>query len=97
MLTQKQELILDYIKSYIADHEGVSPSFDEICKALHISSKGRIHEVLIALEERGHIHRLPNRARAIKIVETATDISRARREAFDQGYQAAMRIFGSAA
>ena len=44
------------------------PSFDEMKDALDLRSKSGIHRLIMALEERGFIRRLPNRARAIEVV-----------------------------
>src|SRR5262249_20671657 len=43
-------------------------SFDEMKDALDLRSKSGIHRLITALEERGFIRRLPNRARAIEVV-----------------------------
>lgn len=47
---------------------GVPPSFDEMKDALDLKSKSGIHRLITALEERGFIRRLPNRARAMEVV-----------------------------
>ncbi|CBI76436.1 SOS response regulator lexA protein [Bartonella clarridgeiae 73] len=47
---------------------GVPPSFDEMKNALELASKSSIHRLVTALEERGFIRRLPNRARAVEVV-----------------------------
>jgi repressor LexA len=47
---------------------GVPPSFDEMKDALDLRSKSGIHRLITALEERGFIRRLPNRARALEVV-----------------------------
>jgi repressor LexA len=47
---------------------GIPPSFDEMKDALDLRSKSGIHRLIKALEERGFIRRLPNRARAIEVV-----------------------------
>ena len=44
------------------------PSFDEMKEALDLRSKSGIHRLITALEERGFIRRLPNRARAIEVL-----------------------------
>jgi repressor LexA len=51
-------------------HEsGVSPSFDEMREALALKSKSGVHRLISALEERGFIRRLPNRARALEVIK----------------------------
>ena len=47
------------------------PSFDEMKDALDLRSKSGIHRLIMALEERGFIRRLANRARAIEVLEAA--------------------------
>jgi repressor LexA len=46
----------------------VPPSFDEMKEALDLRSKSGIHRLILALEERGFIRRLPNRARALEVL-----------------------------
>ncbi len=66
-LTPKQRDLLDFIKAYAAAKE-TAPSFDEMREALGLKSKSGIHRLVGALEERGFIRRLVNRARAIEIL-----------------------------
>jgi repressor LexA len=67
MLTRKQYDLLHFIHKRL-QRDGVPPSFDEMKEALDLRSKSGIHRLITALEERGFIHRLPHRARAIEIV-----------------------------
>ena len=74
MLTKKQSELLRFIHERL-QAEGVPPSFDEMKEALDLKSKSGIHRLIIALEERGFIKRLANRARAIEVLrlpESAT-------------------------
>jgi repressor LexA len=48
---------------------GISPSFDEMREALELKSKSGVHRLISALEERGFIRRLPNRARALEVLK----------------------------
>ncbi len=66
MLTRKQYELLVYIDQELRK-TGVSPSFDEMKEALGLRSKSGIHRLVIGLEERGFIRRLPHRARAIEV------------------------------
>jgi len=52
----------------------VPPSFDEMKDALDLRSKSGIHRLITALEERGFIRRLPNRARAIEVIKLPDSI-----------------------
>ncbi|HEX9963766.1 MAG TPA: transcriptional repressor LexA [Allosphingosinicella sp.] len=67
MLTRKQSELLTYIQARLAE-SGVSPSFEEMKEALELKSKSGVHRLISALEERGFIRRLPNRARALEIL-----------------------------
>jgi len=77
MLTAKQQQLLSYIKQHL-DQGGVSPSFEEMKEALDLKSKSGIHRLISALEERGFIRRLPNRARALEIVKLPDGMAPAR-------------------
>ena len=68
MLTKKQHELLAFIQKRI-EETGVSPSFDEMKDALDLASKSGIHRLITALEERGFIRRLPNRARALEVIK----------------------------
>jgi repressor LexA len=68
MLTRKQHELLRFIHDRLKE-DGVPPSFDEMKDALDLRSKSGIHRLIMALEERGFIRRLPNRARAIEVVK----------------------------
>ncbi|KAA0970484.1 transcriptional repressor LexA [Aureimonas fodinaquatilis] len=67
MLTRKQHDLLIFIHEKLQE-TGVPPSFDEMKDALNLRSKSGIHRLITALEERGFIRRLPNRARALDVV-----------------------------
>jgi repressor LexA len=54
---------------------GVPPSFDEMKDALDLKSKSGIHRLITALEERGFIRRLPNRARAIEVIKLPDSVA----------------------
>ncbi len=68
MLTSKQRELLLFINDRIKE-TGVSPSFDEMKEALDLASKSGIHRLIMALEERGFIKRLANRARALEVLK----------------------------
>ena len=96
MLTEKQKELLVFINARLQE-TGVPPSFDEMKDALDLQSKSGVHRLIIALEERGFIRRLPHRARAIEIIklpEAITDGTGHRRG--DQGEQRADHRQGQA-
>jgi repressor LexA len=68
MLTRKQHELVCFIHDRLAE-TGVSPSFEEMKDALDLKSKSGVHRLISALEERGFIRRLPNRARALEVVK----------------------------
>lgn len=68
MLTRKQHELLMFIHERMKE-SGIPPSFDEMKDALDLKSKSGIHRLITALEERGFIRRLPNRARALEVVK----------------------------
>ena len=84
MLTRKQIELLRFINERLQE-TGVPPSFDEMKDALELKSKSGIHRLILALEERGFIRRLPNRARAVEVIklpESSTPSARPGRQRF---------------
>jgi len=67
MLTRKQHDLLTFIDRRLGQG-GISPSFEEMKAALGLQSKSGVHRLINALEERGFIRRLPNRARALEVL-----------------------------
>src|ERR1044071_6211419 len=67
MLTRKQNELLRFIAERLSK-TGVSPSFEEMKEALDLKSKSGVHRLISALEERGFIRRLANRARALEVL-----------------------------
>ena len=68
MLTYQQEKLLQFINNFQLK-SNVTPSFDEMKDGLGLRSKSGIHRILSALEERGYIKKLNNRARAIEVLK----------------------------
>ena len=73
MLTRKQHELIRFIQTRLED-TGVSPSFEEMKEALDLKSKSGVHRLISALEERGFIRRLPNRARALEVLRQPDDV-----------------------
>ncbi|MES2338661.1 MAG: transcriptional repressor LexA [Pseudomonadota bacterium] len=67
MLTKKQHELICFIADRL-NETGVSPSFEEMKDALDLKSKSGVHRLISALEERGFLRRLANRARALEVV-----------------------------
>ena len=74
MLTAKQHELLQFIQRRLED-TGISPSFEEMKEALDLKSKSGVHRLISALEERGFIRRLPNRARALEVLRQPEDVN----------------------
>lgn len=72
MLTAKQHELIRFIQQRL-EETGISPSFEEMKEALDLKSKSGVHRLISALEERGFIRRLPNRARALEVVRMPED------------------------
>jgi repressor LexA len=75
MLTRKQHELVRFIQARL-EETGVSPSFEEMKEALDLKSKSGVHRLISALEERGFIRRLPNRARALEVLRQPEDVTR---------------------
>lgn len=67
-LTPHQKQTLDFLRAYKAEH-AVFPTFSEIAAHVGAKSNSRVSEILVALAERGYIRRLPNKARAIELID----------------------------
>ena len=67
MLTKKQHELLSFIHDRVSE-TGVAPSYEEMKDALELKSKSGVHRLVYALQERGFIRRLPNRARALEVI-----------------------------
>ncbi len=80
MLTAKQHELIQFIQTRL-EETGISPSFEEMKDALDLKSKSGVHRLISALEERGFIRRLPNRARALEVIKQPEDATPAARKA----------------
>ena len=74
MLTRKQHELIRFIQDRL-EATGISPSFEEMKEALDLKSKSGVHRLISALEERGFIRRLPNRARALEVLKQPEDVT----------------------
>ena len=82
MLTAKQHELLLFIQRKL-EETGISPSFEEMKEALDLKSKSGVHRLISALEERGFIRRLPNRARALEVLREPENVAASRKPAND--------------
>lgn len=65
-LTQKQLKTFKFIKSYLKKNK-LSPSYEEIRKAVGLASKNSIYNLVNQLIERGYIIRLKGKNRSLSI------------------------------
>ncbi|HNY25758.1 MAG TPA: transcriptional repressor LexA [Candidatus Sumerlaeota bacterium] len=65
-LTKRQREILTFLDDFIAA-KGYSPSLEEICAGLGLSSLATVHVHLKNLDEKRMIRRMPNRGRSIEL------------------------------
>lgn len=82
MLTAKQHELIRFIQLRL-EETGISPSFEEMKEALDLKSKSGVHRLISALEERGFLRRLPNRARALEVIRQPEDATPPARTAAD--------------
>jgi len=85
MLTRKQLELLMFVHERLKE-TGVPPSFDEMKDALDLRSKSGIHRLIKALEERGFIKRLPNRARALEVIRLPENMQTSLAAARSRGF-----------
>jgi SOS-response transcriptional repressor LexA len=67
-LTPRQLELLRFIQGYQLATGGVSPSLQDCARGIGSPARSRAHGLLVELERRGAIRRLPRRFRAIDIL-----------------------------
>ena len=68
-LTPRQREVVQVIREYTEEHN-CSPSYKEIAELLsEPSNPVRVHECIKRLEERGHLTRIANHARSIRLLD----------------------------
>ena len=74
-MTRQQSRLLQFIAEYQREHGGeVSPSLDEMGRALGLKSKAGVHRLLTRLEDSGRIARNPRRARSVRLVDPTVTV-----------------------
>ena len=66
-LTRRQKQVFDFLVDFI-NHQGYSPSFEEIGKGLGLSSLATVHKHMQTLEKKGFIRRSYNQSRSVEVV-----------------------------
>lgn len=74
-ITEKQKIILEYIKQEILN-KGYPPTVRDICDAVGLRSTSSVHAHLETLEKNGYIRRDPTKPRAIEIIDESFNLMR---------------------
>jgi repressor LexA len=67
-LTKRQKEVLDFLVGFVNKH-GYSPSFEEIGRALRLTSLATVHKHISTLERKGYIRRGYNQSRSIEVTQ----------------------------
>ena len=67
-LTKRQKEVLDFLVSFVNKH-GYSPSFEEIARALKLTSLATVHKHINTLERKAFIRRGYNQSRSIEVLQ----------------------------
>ena len=73
-ITPRQADLLRFIRGYVAEHDGVAPSTEEMAVALSLSSKSGVARLVSKLEARGVIRRIKFASRSISLTEPEVPI-----------------------
>lgn len=87
MTTDRDLDVLDFIADFIVE-KGYAPTVREIGEGLGMSSPGTVHAHIVALEQAGHLTRVPGSPRTMKVVSPVhsgvSDVISARASQGDQ-------------
>ena len=67
-LTKRQKEVLDFLVGFVNKH-GYSPSFEEIARALRLTSLATVHKHITTLERKGFVRRGYNQSRSIEVIQ----------------------------
>ena len=67
-LTKRQKDVLNYLVTFI-NKNGYSPSFEEVGRAMKLTSLATVHKHLSTLEKKGFIRRGYNQSRSIEVLQ----------------------------
>lgn len=71
-MSEKHQLVLDFIKAYIRIH-GVAPSYAVIAKGIGLRSKANVHRIVHVLQDEGKLTLKPYKFNSIRIIEKADE------------------------
>ena len=69
-MTPRMRALKSFIASYTDEH-GIAPKVDEMREHLGLASKGGVVRLIDGLVDRGHLSRLPNKARSCRVLTKA--------------------------
>ena len=64
-MSRRQRQVLEVIASFLRER-GYSPSYEEICEGLEVSSLATVHKHVSTLEQKGFLVRGPHQSRSIE-------------------------------
>ncbi len=67
LLTERQKECYEVMREY-KKRNGVIPSYAEIVDLMGLSNKSEVNRLVLGMEKRGAIQRIPHAARAIKLL-----------------------------
>src|SRR5438270_3418251 len=67
-LTKRQKEVLDFLVGFV-NKNGYSPSFEEIARALRLTSLATVHKHISTLERKGFVRRAYNQSRSIEVMQ----------------------------
>src|SRR5271168_3380581 len=73
-LTKRQKEVLNYLVGFI-NKNGYSPSFEEIARAMKLTSLATVHKHLSTLETKGFVRRGYNQSRSIEVTQLPRSVS----------------------
>lgn len=76
-LTSQQKRLLDFLRGRIAS-SGICPSYEEMAEHLGLASKSGINRLIVALERRKMLRRVPGSYRSIEVLGASDPIDAAR-------------------
>ena len=85
MITKQQRKALVFIEAEMQRTGGIAPTVSEIADHFHYRSPTMARRLLIGLEERGFIRRLPAKDRAIEVVKPVSRFATFRFDPREQG------------
>lgn len=71
-LTKRQKEVLDVISTFV-EHNGYSPSFEELASTLGLASLATVHKHILALESKSYVKRSYNQSRSIEVTQKYFD------------------------